>query len=166
MFTFPELLDHSFDVRAFDCGNAALNAYLTQYATQNIKKDAAKTFISCLSGTNRVVGYYTLVSGSVNPEESPTKVKKGLAKHPIPIVIIAKLAIDKKHQGKGLGKHLLKNALLRILQASEHIGIRAVHVYAKDETAMMFYKRYGFIESPVDEFSMFLLVKEFRALLT
>ena len=165
MFTKPKLLDKTHELENFDCGNIDLNDYLKKYAAQNIKKDAAKTFISTLKDSNKVIAYYTLVAGSVNPKEAPDRVKKGLPKYPIPTILIAKFAVDINFQGKGLGKHLLKDSFLRILQASEAVGIRAVHVNAKDEKATNFYKKYDFIESPITELSLYLLLKDLKAML-
>lgn len=164
MFIKPELLAKHHDANKFDCGNKDLNDFLKKYARQNIKKDASKTFVTCLIETNTVVGYYTLVTGSVNHKEAPEKIKKGMSKHPIPIILIAKLATDNNYQGKGLGKNLLKDALFRTVQVSNHIGVRAIHVNAKDESAAIFYKKYDFIESPIDEFSLFILMKDIKAL--
>src|SRR5438105_1194372 len=94
---------------------------------------------------------------------SPARVAKGLARHPIPIILLARLAVDRGEQGKGLGAALLKDALLRAAQASDIIGCRAVLVHAKDQTAKAFYQRYGFEPSPVDDLHLYLLMKDLRA---
>jgi GNAT superfamily N-acetyltransferase len=93
---------------------------------------------------------------------APDRIKKGLARHPIPVMILARLAVDQKYQGMNIGRGLLKDAIRRTLQASEYAGIRAIFVYAKDDKARKFYEHYGFEPSPVDPFKLMLLVKDAR----
>lgn len=110
-----------------------------------------------------MVGYYSLTAGGVRPEETPARVSKGMARHPIGVVLLARLAVDKREQGKGLGSALLKDALLRSAGAADLIGARAVMVHAIDERARSFYERYGFEASPLDKFQLMLLMKDLRA---
>ena len=110
----------------------------------------------------RVVGYYALAYGSVEPQVAPARVRKGLARHPIPVMVLARLAVDRSEQGRGLGEGLLKDALLRTLQAADIAGLRAVVVHAKDETARAFYERFDFVRSPIDEYHLMLLMKDLR----
>ena len=110
-----------------------------------------------------MIGYYALVAGSVRPEEAPARISKGLAKHPIGVILLARLAVDTREKGKGVGKALLKDALLRIVSAADTIGARAVLVHAIDEEARRFYERFDFERSPVDEFELMLLMKDLRA---
>ncbi|MGB9578442.1 MAG: GNAT family N-acetyltransferase, partial [Halothiobacillaceae bacterium] len=98
-------------VDAFDCGENALNQFLQRYALVNQKANSAQTYVCCQD--DMVVGFYSLAVGSVDPEAAPSRVMKGLARHPVPIMILARLAVDKEHQRKGLGRALLKDALLR-----------------------------------------------------
>lgn len=154
----PVLLDKSHDVADFDCGIEALNVYLKQFAYINNQNSSARTYVA-LRG-NRTVGYYTLTPGSVAREETPQRISKGLARHPVPVIILARLAVDKKEQGVGLGKGLLKDALLRIISAADIIGGRAVLVHTKDEKARSFYEKYGFESSPIDQFHLYLLLKD------
>lgn len=114
----------------------------------------------------RVVGYYSLSAGAVRKEESPARVAKGLAKHPIGVILLARLAVDRNEHGAGLGKFMLADALLRALAAADAIGARAVLVHAIDEQAAAFYKRYGFEPSPFDPKQFMLLMKDVRATLT
>lgn len=150
----PVLLTRSHDRSSFDCGVPALNEYLKQYALQNQKKHAARTYVA-IRGP-RVVAYYTLAYGSVASDEAPPSVKAGLAKHPIPVILLARLAVDLSAGGLGLGAALLKDALLRTLQAVEIAGLRAMIVHAKDDTARLFYEKYGFERSPIDAYHLFL----------
>lgn len=159
----PVLLDTRHDINNFDCGVHALNLYLKSFASQNIKNNSAKTYVATRS--NIVVGYHSLAFGSVFHEEAPARITKGLAKHPVPIILLARLAVDNTEKGQGLGKALLKDALLRTLQASEIAGLRAVLVHAKDNNAKKFYEKFGFESSPIDPFHLFLLIKDLRQIL-
>ncbi len=114
---------------------------------------------------NRVVGYYSLSAGSVRKEESPARIAKGLAKHPIGVILLARLAVDRNERGAGLGKALLVDALTRALTATDAIGARAILVHAIDEEAASFYKKFGFEPSPLDPKQLMLLMKDLRATL-
>ena len=156
--TPPVLLTKDHDRNAFDCGVPALDDYLKKYALQNQKKNAARTYVATRG--NRIVGYYSLAYGSVSLEEFPHSVKAGLAKHPIPVILLARLAVDSTEQGSGLGAALLKDALLRTIQAADIAGLRAMLVHAKDESAKRFYEKFGFEPSPVDAYHLFLRLSD------
>ena len=155
-----ETLRAEHDVASFDCGKPALNDWLARFARPNQAAGAARTYV--VHRGHRVVGYYALVAGSVDRESTPSRVSRGLARHPIPVVIIARLAVDGIERGSGLGKALLKDALLRIVGAADVIGVRAVLVHAKDEKARRFYQRFDFEPSPFDPLQMFLLTKDLK----
>jgi len=155
-----EKLRREHDISQFDCGNATLNIWLQKYAWTNQQADSAKTYVA-LAG-NLLVGYYSLTTGSVHKHESPDRIAKGLAKHPIGIVLLARLAVDTRQQGKGLGKALLFDALTRIEQAADIVAVRAVIVHAIDEAARRFYEHFEFEPSPVDPFQLLLLLKDLR----
>jgi GNAT superfamily N-acetyltransferase len=157
----PVPLEKSHDVSAFDCGAPPLNEFLRKYAWPNQQNRSTRTFVA-LRG-NRVVGYYSLAAGSVEHDEATPRVAKGLAKHPIPVILLARLAVDQTEKGHGLGAALLKDALLRSLQTADLVGCRAVLVHAKDQAAQAFYHKYGFESSPIDEFHLFLLMKDIKA---
>ena len=144
----------------FDCGNPALNTWLQKYAWTNQQADSAQTYVA-LTGSV-VVGYYALTIGSVHKHESPERIAKGLANHPIGVVLLARLAVDRNIQGKGLGKALLFDALTRIEEAADIIAVRAVMVHAIDEAARRFYEHFEFEASPVDQFQLLLLLKDLR----
>jgi GNAT superfamily N-acetyltransferase len=152
--TPPALLTKEHERNSFDCGVPALNDYLKKYALQNQKKHAARTYVA--TRVNRIVGYYSLAYGSVSLEEAPQSVKSGLPRHPIPVILLARLAVDSTEQGSGLGTALLKDALLRTIQAAEIAGLRAMLVHAKDDSAKRFYEKYGFEPSPIDAYHLFL----------
>ena len=159
-----ELLTRSHSVQEFDCGtHASLNEWLKRYAMLNQLSDAARTYV--VHRANRVVGYYSLTPGSVAKREAPERIAKGLGNYPIGVILLARLAIDKSEQGSGLGKALLKDALLRSAQAADAISARAVLVHAVDSNAKAFYKHFGFEESPIDDTHLMLLMKDLRALL-
>lgn len=158
-----ETLAKTHDLSAFDCGKPSLNDWLRRYAWQNQAADAARTYV--VHRANRVVGYFSLAYGSVQREEVPERIAKGLARHPVPVVVLARLAVDRRETGRGLGKALLKDALLRIEAAADIAGARAVLVHAIDEDARAFYERFDFERSPVDDLTLMLLMKDLRALL-
>lgn len=149
---------HALD--GFDCGREELNRFLTRFALVNQQAGSAQTYLA-VSGAS-VVGYYSLAVGEVACDDAPHRLKKGLARHPIPIMLLARLAVTIAWQGKGLGAGLLKDAMRRTLQAADIAGIRAFAVHSTDETARRFYEHFGFIPSPTDPLHLFLLVKDIR----
>ena len=150
-------------VESFDCGQAALNQFLQRYALVNQKAHSAQTYVCCL-GT-QAVGFYSLSVGSVDVADAPTRVTKGLARYPVPVMILARLAVSLDHQGKGLGRALLKDALLRTAQAADIAGIRCLVVHAKDDTARQWYASWEFESSQTDGYHLYLLLKDIKAML-
>ena len=149
------------DVSRFDCdGHESLNDWLKRFALTNERNESARTYVVHRSGL--VVGYYSISSGSVSVEEAPARISKGLARHPIPVILLARLAVDKEERGTGLGKALLKDALRRIAQAADVVGARAVLVHAIDEQARKFYEHFDFGPSPVHDLQLMLLMKDLR----
>lgn len=151
-------------VDAFDCGQPALNQFLQRYALVNQKADSAQTYVVC-SVDGELAGFYSLAVGSIEAEAAPPRVAKGLARHPVPVLILARLAVARGHQGKGLGKALLKDALLRTAQAADIVGIRCLLVHAKDEAARQWYGAWEFEPSPTDPYHLFLMLKDLKLLL-
>jgi GNAT superfamily N-acetyltransferase len=147
-------------VDAFDCGQPELNRYLQRYAWTNQKASSAQTYVVCAGSA--LAGYYSLSVAGVDHGSAPERVAKGLARHPIPVILLGRLAVDRVFQGKGLGTALLKDALLRTLQAADIAGIRAVIVHAKNETARQWYLHYGFEPGPATPMQLFLLLKDIR----
>lgn len=150
-------------VNAFDCSQPALNQFLQRHALQNQQAHGAQTYVCCAA--EGVVGFHSLTVGSVDRQAAPERVAKGLARHPVPVMLLARLAVDRNYQGKGLGAALLKDALLRTLQAADIVGIRAVLVHAKDEAAQRWYRGFDFQPSPTDPYHLYLLIKDIKALL-
>lgn len=159
-----EKLQRHHAVDAFDCGREELNRFLQQYALQNQQSGGSQTYVGLVDHT--VVGYDALAVGSVEQEEAPARVKKGLARHSIPIMLLARLAVDHRWQKQGIGAGLLKDAMLRTLQAADIAGIRALVVHAKDDRAKGFYARYDFLPSPSDPFHLFMLLKDVRSIVS
>ncbi len=157
-----EKLDRDHIVEGFDCGKEPLNRFLTRYALSNQRANASQTYVAVKG--KRVIGYHTLVVGEVEFESAPERLTKGLARYPVPLVVLARLAIHTDRQGQGIGAGLLKDALLRTLQAADIVGIRALAVHAKDEDARKFYEHFDFKPSPTDPLHLFLLLKDIRAL--
>ena len=153
--------DHN--IEGFDCGREELNRYLLRYAWTNQQAGAAQTYVGLVGDT--VVGYHTLTVGEVKREEAPERLIKGLARHPVPIMLLARLAIDRRWQGRGIGKALLRDAMQRTLHAADIAGIRAFAVHAKDEAARNFYQKYDFRSSPADPMHLFVLIKDVKRII-
>jgi GNAT superfamily N-acetyltransferase len=159
----PVPIDKSHDTGSFDCGVAPLNDYLRKYALLNHNNRAARTYVTFRDDC--LVGYYTLAAGSVSRDEVPERIAQGLGRYPVPITLLARLAVDLSEQGRGLGRGLLKDALLRAFQAAELVGSRAVVTHAKDEAAKLFYQKFSFEPSPLNELHLYLLMKDVRGLI-
>lgn len=157
-----EKLQPHHPVEAFDCGQEALNGFLKKHALHNQRGGGSQTYVGLADET--VIGYYALAVGSVEQDRAPERVKKGLAKHSIPIMLLARLAVDRRWQQQGIGAALLKDATLRTLQAADIVGIRALAVHAKSDAARKFYERFDFLPSPTDPLHLFMLLKDVRKL--
>jgi GNAT superfamily N-acetyltransferase len=153
--------DHELD--GFDCGKEALNNFLRKHALSNLKANSAQTYVLCQDVA--VVGYYSLAVGSVTHEEATERVKKGLPRHSVPVMILARLAVDKNFQKRGIGPALLKDALIRTARAAEIAGVRALLVHAKDADAKSFYEHFDFESSPTDQYHLFLIMKDLQKLI-
>jgi GNAT superfamily N-acetyltransferase len=160
----PEPLAPIHELSSFDCGSAALNRFLQRHALDNQRNQSARTYVA-LRGESRVVGYYSLAAASAEFDAVPPRLAKGLARHPIPLTLLARLAVDVTEQGAGLGSGLLKDALKRFLQGQAIIAARALVVQAKDEQAAAFYRHFGFEPSPIDASHLFLMTKDIQAAL-
>ena len=147
----------------FDCGRQELDRYLLRYAWSNQQAGAAQTYVGLVE--DAVVGYHTLAVGQVTREEAPERLSKGLARHPLPIMLLARLAVDRRWQRQGVGKALLRDAMQRTIQAADIAGIRALAVHAKDEQARSFYQKFDFIPSPSDPMHLFVLLKDVRRII-
>ncbi len=147
-----------FAVADFSCGRPALDDYLIRHALLAQRANTARTFVA-LRGS-RVVGYYSLTAASVEPEHAPQRVAQGTGRYPIPLTLLARLAVDQTEQGTGLGKALLKDAMKRFLVAHEQVASRALLVHAADVAAREFYLRFGFQAAPFNPLHLYLLPKD------
>lgn len=157
-----EKLTRRHAVDGFDCGEAVLDRFLARFALPSQQANASQTYLGLADDT--VVGFYTLVVGEVAYADAPERLTKGLARHPVPIMLLARLAVHRDWQGKGIGAGLLRDAVLRTLQAADIAGIRALAVHAKDDRARTFYRSFDFAESPTDPLHLFALIKDLRGL--
>jgi len=155
-----EPLNDSHRTDAFDCGKPELTIWLRRHALNSQRAETARTYV--VHRDLRVVGYYSLAAGSVEHARAPARAAKGIARHPIPVILLARLAVDTAEQGRGLGAALLKDALIRVAGAADEIGARALLVHAQDEEARSFYERFDFDPSPADPLHLLLLMKDLR----
>lgn len=159
-----EPLARTHDVSTFDCGvHDSLSNWLKRFAWMNQQNETSRTYV--VHRANRVVAYYSIATGSVGREDVPARVAKGLANHPVPVIVLTRLAVDVAEQGKGLGKAMLKDALVRIAAAADIVGARAVLVHAIDADAAAFYRRFDFGPCPGNDLHLMLLMKDLRAAL-
>lgn len=158
-----EKLTHHHAVEAFDCGQDPLNRFLIRFALTNQQANASQTYVGLADGV--VIGYYTLVVSEVAYDDAPVRLKKGLARHPVPLMLLARLAVSHAWKNRGIGSGLLKDAMLRTLQAADIGGIRALAAHAKDDSARAFYEHFGFIPSPTDPLHLFVLVKDLKRII-
>lgn len=154
--TPPERITSEHDVADFDCGVVILDTWLKERALKNEESGASRTYVIC-SG-ERVVGYYALAAGSILNAKAPSAVRRNMP-DPIPVILLGRLAIDRAWQGKGLGKALLRDAVLRTIHASEITGVRALLVHSISEEAKSFYLGLGFRESPVDPMMLAITIE-------
>ena len=159
-FSGPEPLGPQHRVEGFDCGRLALNDWLARHARQAQAGGSAKTFVVCESDI--VVGYFSLTVGQVDVLAAPERLRKGMGQYPIPVVILARLAVCRQYQGRGIGVGLLQDAVRRTLLIAEQAGVRATLTHPIDEDAARFYSRFGFIASPLREQQLLLLLKDAR----
>jgi len=156
----PEPLEPRHDASSFDCGAPALNDYLIDRALTDARAGKSQTQVACRGDS--VVAYYSLAAGSVEANAATERAATGQGRQPIPVIVLARLAVDLSEQGHGLGEQMLVQALARSADAASLIGVRAVLVHAKDATARGFYERYGFEPSPTHPLHLLLLMKDIR----
>lgn len=144
----------------FDCGKPALNDWLLRHARQAQGSGSAKTFP--VTDSKGVAGYFSLTVGQIDTLDAPERRRKGMGQYPIPVVILARMAVSRIDQGRGIGRGMLQDAVRRTLLISEQAGIRALLTHPFDDEAEWFYLRIGFMPSPVRERQLLLLLKDAR----
>jgi predicted N-acetyltransferase YhbS len=147
-------------LEGFDCGKPALNDWLLRHARQAQGSGSAKTFV--VVDDDRVAGYFSLTVGQIDTLDAPERIRKGMGQYPLPVVILARLAVSTTDQGRGVGIGLLQEAIRRTMLIAEHAGIRAMLTNPIDEDTTRFYTRFGFIASPLREQQLLLLLKDAR----
>ncbi len=157
----PEALAAQHMLEGFDCGKPALNDWLLRHARQAHGSGSAKTFVVA-EGDGRVAGYFSLTVGQVDTLEAPERIRKGMGQYPLPVVILARLAVSTHDQRRGIGFGLLQDAIRRAMLIAEQTGIRAMLTHPIDEEAARFYTRFGFMASPLREQQLLLLLKDAR----
>ena len=155
--TAPEKLTAEHDVSSFSSGEPALDDWLKRRALANEESGASRTYV--VSSGGRVVGYYALATGAVAHSDVTGRVRRNMP-DPIPVMVIGRLAIDQAYQGRQLGAALLRDAILRTLQAAEIAGIRAILVHAISEAAKKFYERCGFYPSAIDPMTLMITLAD------
>jgi GNAT superfamily N-acetyltransferase len=155
-----EKLDRKHVTERFTCGQPELDRFLVRHALQAQQAHSSQTYVAVRTGD--AVGYYTIVAGEVRHADAPPRVAKGMPRHPIPLLVLARLAVHTEMQGKGIGAGLLLDALGRTLQVADVVGVRALAVHAKNDEAAAFYRHFGFAPSPTDARHLFMLIKDIR----
>ncbi len=159
----PEPLAIQHEMEGFDCGRPTLNHWLLHHARQAQTSGSARTFVA--DEENRVAGYFSLTVGQVDTVEAPERIRQGMGRFPLPVVILARLAVTRENHGRGIGVGLLQDAIRRTLVIAEQAGIRAILTHPIDEDAARFYTRFGFIASPLRQQQLLLLLKDARKIL-
>lgn len=153
--------DHAVD--GFECGQEALDRFLVRHALQSQQSGAATTWVAL--DNDRIVGFYSLAVGEIAFDGAAERLTKGLARHPVPVMLLARLPVSSAFQGRGLGAGLLKDAIFRTLAAADIAGIRALVTHAKDAPARQFYEHFGFTASPTDPLHLHVLLKDLKSAL-
>ncbi|AWK15574.1 GNAT family N-acetyltransferase (plasmid) [Candidatus Fukatsuia symbiotica] len=158
----PEPLREQHEVSLFSSGVASLDNWLAQKALKNQRSGASRTFVVC--GNNNVLAYYALSAGVVAGKNAVGRFKRNMP-DPIPVVVLGRLAIDKRFQGKGWGRALIRDAGLRLIYAADVMGIRGMMVHALSNDAKNFYKKVGFEASPLDPLLLMVTLADLKSIL-
>ena len=159
----PVLLDSGHLVEGFDCGKQPLNDFLIRHALSSQQGNSSRTYVNVQEGC--VAGYFTLAASAVLFESAPERMSKGLARHAVPVILMARYAVDVRFQGQGLGGLLVRNAMQRVLSVSREVGVRAMIVHAKDDEARERYLRIGMESFESNPYHLYLLTKDIAKLI-
>jgi GNAT superfamily N-acetyltransferase len=165
-YVSPEALGPEHRIDDFDCGEPPLDEWLKQHALTAQASRSARIFVTVVEGDadKTVVGYYALAAAQVEPSEATMRAMQGQPKlRPVPAILLARLAVDIAHQGVGVGKSLLRDAMLRCRDVAEEVGVRVLLIHAKHEEAKRWYLKFDFEESPTDPLHLMMLLKDLRA---
>ena len=155
-----EKLNPTHIVERFTCAQPDLDRFLIRHALQAQQANSSQTYVALEA--DEVIGFYTIVAGEIRHADAPERVAKGMPRHAIPLLVLARLAVHSRQQGCGIGAGLLLDALGRTLQVADVIGVRALAVHAKDDGAAAFYRHFGFEPSPTDPRHLFMIIKDIR----
>lgn len=162
--TSVQPLSAEHDLDAFHCGAPSLDHWLHTWARHSHREGSARTFVVCQAGTRRVVGFHSLTAAAAGREDAPRRVTRPLAPNlPVPLVLLARLAVDRTVQGQGVATTLMLDAFSRTVQSAEHVGAVAMMVHAKDDEARSFYEHWEFLPSPLHPLQLFIPLKTIRA---
>ena len=166
-YTRPRRVLRTDQLSKFCSGQSELDTWLSKYAWQNQRADMAQTYVTTEPESGQIVGYYAISVAAVSQDEAPERAGRGVAHHPIPMALIARLAVDQQHQGHRVGHHLFQDAAIRTVNLAHEIGIRRLIVHAKDQAAVNFYRSCSdsFMPFPGSPLHQFLLLKDIRAAL-
>ena len=161
-FSAPAGLTAEHERTGFQCGRRELDAWFVERAQKNEQSGASRIFVSCRTGTSTVAGFYSLAASSVSLAVTPGAVRRNMPT-PVPVVLLGRLAVDRRHQGSGLGASLLLDAIVRVAGAAHIVGVRAVLVHVMDDEGAAFYRRFGFVPSPLDDSTLSLPIASIYA---
>lgn len=162
-FLRPTRLTSSHDLEQFDCTEESMNEWLRRYAFTSDRAGMCSVFVTTPPDDPRVMGYYALATAGVTAREAPERLSKGVGRYDIPVILLARLAVDQTVQGQHLGKALLRDSLLRVLNVSQEVGVRAVLIHCLSESARAFYMSFAeFERSPTDPLHLMLLMKDLK----
>jgi GNAT superfamily N-acetyltransferase len=153
----PESIEKRHLLDAFTSREDVLDSWLKKRVLKNHVENASRTFV--VHDDNRVIAYYYLAVGSVESSKAPGEIKRNMP-NPIPVMVLGKLAVDRRYEGFGIARGLLKDVTLRTFNVSQHTGVRSLLVHALSKSARHFYKRFGFIHSPLDDITLMLPVAD------
>jgi GNAT superfamily N-acetyltransferase len=162
-FIDPEPLGPEHVLAGFDCGVGSLNLWLERHARSATGAGSARTYVVTDNDQGRVVGYHALTVASIDYRDATDRATKGMPRHQIPAVLLARLAVDDSVKGRGIGAFLVQDAMARALAVSEEAGILILLVHALDESARDFYLHFGFELSPTDAMNLQLLIKDIHS---
>lgn len=162
-FSDPVPLDRRHVLSEFTCGERSLDIWLSDHARAAAGAGSAQPYVVSDARQGRVVGYYALTVASIEHRDATPRIARGMPRHAIPVVLLARLAVDRSVQGRGIGAFLLRDAMTRTVGLSRHAGVRALVVHALGGSARDFYLRHGFERSPTDDLHLMVLLKDVRA---
>jgi len=160
-----EKLGATHDAGDFDGGVESMTTWIKRYALASKQSDITQTYVLHRLDDQRIIGYYALSAGDVNREAAPERIAKGMPNYPIGVVVLTRLAVDTRFQGRGLAATLLQDAFARVERAADIVGVRALFVHAINDQAREFYLHQGFLPSPIEPLHLVLPVKDLRATL-